>query len=101
MRFQFLFLNSYNIILVFEINVFFQNTRVCVVIAENYSLIGTDNEDVDGIEQTVYACSGSPLILRCGENETYHQDQVNLFVLLLTGTRLEDYILFQKSKGFI
>ena len=42
---------------------------------------GTDNEEVDGIEQTVYACSGSPLILRCGENETYHQDQVYSFVI--------------------
>ena len=40
----------------------------------------TDNEEVDGREQTVYACSGSPLVLRCGENETNHLEQVNFLI---------------------
>ena len=43
-----------------------------------YMFSATDSDDVDAGEQTVYACSGSPLILRCGENSTHQQNTVIL-----------------------
>ena len=36
-----------------------------------------ENDDIDAAEQTVYACSGSTLVLQCGENTTSLQYQVS------------------------
>ena len=42
------------------------------------SFIGLDNEDIEAGEQTVYACGGSSLVLRCGENVTHPKDKVKI-----------------------
>lgn len=42
-----------------------------------YFLTGEDNGELEAGEQTVYACSGSSLVLKCGENNTGHENEVS------------------------
>ena len=36
-----------------------------------------EDGDIEAGEQTVYACSGSTLVLQCGENNTSDQQRVS------------------------
>ena len=38
---------------------------------------GIDDGEIEAGEQTVYACSGRPLVLQCGENDTSDQQKVS------------------------
>ena len=38
---------------------------------------GIDDGEIEAGEQTVYACSGKPLVLQCGENNTSDQQRVS------------------------
>ena len=42
-----------------------------------YIPLADDNGELEGDEQTVYACGGSRLILKCGENNTKQGNEEN------------------------